>query len=482
MENSRPGTKSPLNMLRKILIVFLGLALLLPAQMVKAQAGSPPTGPTYIIQPGDSLSSIASRFGISLADLMAANNVTDANNISAGAQVIIPGLEGISGLLITEIIGYGDTLQSLSRRNQVPEGFLRKLNHITSPSELYAGVGLVLPQKENFTPLSHRLTLAQGESLLEAAVRENSDPWTLSQINGLGGNATVLVGDILYTQADSTETTPPNGMPSAFEKVTVTPLPITQGGTAVITIQTQPGVTLGGIFVDKPLHFFPLEGGNFVALQGIHAMLDPGPYPLKLEATLPDGTTQGFEQMVILQSGNYPNDPLLVVEPETIDPAATEPELAQLIALTAPATPQKYWEGVFQNPSVFPDCFTSRYGNRRVFQGKGTEQKINSFHSGLDFCGGLGLQITAPARGVVIFAGPLTVRGNATIIDHGWGIYSGFWHQSEIKVQVGQTVETGDVIGLVGKTGRVTGAHQHWEVWVNGIQVNPMNWLEKIYP
>jgi murein DD-endopeptidase MepM/ murein hydrolase activator NlpD len=487
MANFKLGTKLLLNMNRKILIVLLWLALLLPVQPVSAQAVPPTTGPIYIIQPGDSLSSIASRFGISLADLMAANNFVDANNISAGDKVIIPGLEGISGVLMTEVVGYGDTLQSLSRRNQVSESFLRKLNHITTPSELYAGVGLVLPQKDGFTPLTQRATLAPGESLLEAAVRENSDPWTLSKINELEGTWSALAGEILYTPSGSAEaaagnTAPPNGMPSAFAKVSMNPVPLTQGGTAVINIQTQPGVTLSGVLVDQPLHFFPLDDGTFLALQGVHAMLDPGPYPLKLEATLPDGTKQSFEQMIIIQSGNYPNDPLLVVDPNTIDPAVTDPELAQLVALTSPATPKKYWEGVFQNPSAYPDCFTSRYGNRRVYEGQGTNIKITSFHSGLDFCGGLGLPITAPARGVVVFAGPLTVRGNATIIDHGWGVYSGFWHQSEIKVQVGQVVEKGDLIGLVGGTGRVTGAHQHWEVWVNGIQVNPMDWLQRAYP
>jgi murein DD-endopeptidase MepM/ murein hydrolase activator NlpD len=92
------------------------------------------------------------------------------------------------------------------------------------------------------------------------------------------------------------------------------------------------------------------------------------------------------------------------------------------------------------------------------------------------------LQIFAPAAGRIVFAAPLTVRGNATIIDHGLGVYSGFWHQSEILVQVGDMVEQGQVIGLVGGTGRATGAHLHWEVWVNGVQVNPLDWLYQAYP
>lgn len=458
------------------------ISLLMPAQPAFAQGTPPASGPVYVIQPGDSLSSIASRFGITLDELMTANNITDPNSISAGAEVIIPGLEGISGVLITDLVKYGDSLKSLSRRNQIDEKFLRKLNHITSPSELYVGVGLILPQKTDFQPLTHRIVLKPAQSLLEAAVLNNSDTWTLTDTNGLSGTWDGIPGDILYSPASEETSTGLSGLPSAFEEISVGPIPMTQGGTTEITIRTQPGVKLGGYLVDKELHFFDMEDGQQVALQGIHAMLEPGPYPLKVEAVLPDGTKQSYEQMVLIQSGNYPNDPLLLVEPATIDPAVTEPELKQLTEITSTITPTRYWNGIFQSPAYFTDCFTSRYGNRRTYIGTGTEEKFNSFHSGLDFCGGEGLAISSPADGVVVFAGPLTVRGNATIIDHGWGVYSGIWHQSSINVEVGQTVKKGDVIGLVGGTGRVTGAHLHWELWVNGIQVDPMNWLYETYP
>jgi len=471
-----------LNLIKLSFLLILVISLFIPTRSISAQAETPTTGPIYIIQPGDSLLSIASRFGISLADLLAANPMTDPNNISAGAQVTIPGLKGISGILETEIVGFGDTLKGLSRRNQIDDRFLRILNHITSPAELYAGVSLILPQKENFTPLTRKLVLAPGESLLEASVRESSDPWTLSQVNSLKGTWDGISGDVLYNPSASDEKIEASGLPSSFIKAKVIGLPLIQGGTAEIVIQTQPGISLSGNLADQTLHFFPMDDGSNVALQGVHAMLEPGPYPLKLQATLPDGTKQSFEQMVIVQSGNYPNDPLLVVDPATIDPVVTQPEIDQITKITSLVTSSRYWSGVFQSPAYFNDCFTSRYGNRRTYIGTGTEEKIDSFHSGLDFCGGVGLPIKAPADGIIVFAGPLTVRGNATIIDHGWGIYSGIWHQSEIKVQVGQQVKQGDEIGLVGGTGRVTGAHLHWEVWVNGIQVNPMDWLVNSYP
>jgi murein DD-endopeptidase MepM/ murein hydrolase activator NlpD len=154
--------------------------------------------------------------------------------------------------------------------------------------------------------------------------------------------------------------------------------------------------------------------------------------------------------------------------------------------MTLPANPTKYWSGEFISPAIaYADStyFTSRYGTRRTYTAQESDLNITgAFHTGLDFGGGNGLALTSPAAGVIVFAGPLTVRGNATIIDHGWGVYSGFWHQSKIQVQVGQTVQQNEVIGLVGGTGRATGAHLHWELWVNGIQVDPLDWLIQAYP
>ena len=77
--------------------------------------------------------------------------------------------------------------------------------------------------------------------------------------------------------------------------------------------------------------------------------------------------------------------------------------------------------------------------------------------------------------------GPLDVRGNATIIDHGWGIFTGYWHQTEQYVKVGDFVSTGQVIGTIGSTGRVTGPHLHWELWVNGVPVDPMQWVRQSF-
>ena len=459
--------------------VSLFLVVLLIFSLSVHPALAQTSGPVYIVQLGDTLSLIATRFNVTINDLIAANPALDPNVLSEGQQIVIPGLEGVTGVLETEIISLGDSLRSLSRRTQVADEQLKKLNRLVSPTDLYVGISLIVPTQEQAEPLTTRMTAAPGESLLELAVRQGSDPWTLASINKLGGTWNALPGDILYSPIAGTQGNA-TGLPSAFLSASIGPLPLKQGGTEVIRAQTKEGVTLSGMLVDKPLRFFP-SNVEQVALQGVYALLEPGVYPLLLEATLPDGSKQAFEQMVLVTSGGYGSEELYV-PPETIDPAVTEPENQTIFSIVAPATSPQYWNGIFTSPAVYPDEFTSLFGRHRLYRGTGTDMVIEGFHTGLDFAGGEGLQIYAPAPGKVVFAAPLTVRGNATIIDHGWGVYSGFWHQSQIAVQVGEMVETGQVIGVVGGTGLVTGAHLHWEVWVNGVQVNPLDWLNQAYP
>ena len=457
-----------------ILLLFAILSIFL-VEPALAQSG----GPVYIVQSGDTLSSIATSFNVSINDIVAANPALDPNVISAGQQIVIPGLEGVTGILETEIISLGDSLRSLSRRTQVSDEQLRKLNRLISPTELYIGTSLIVPTQEEQQALSTRMAASPGESLLELAVKQGIDLWTLAALNKLSGTWDVLPGDVLYSRNTDT---PGNatGLPSAFLSAGIEPLPLRQGGTEVIHARVAEGVTLSGILVDKPLHFFAASNEH-VALQGIHALLEPGVYPIRLEAALADGSRQAFEQMVLVRSGEYGSEELYV-PPETIDPAVTESENQTVLSIVSPATPTAYWNGAFASPAVYPDEFTSLFGRHRIYHGLGTDLVVEGFHTGLDFAGGEGLQIFAPAPGKVVFAAPLTVRGNATVIDHGWGVYSGFWHQSQIFVNVGDLIETGQVIGLVGGTGRVTGAHLHWEVWVNGIQVDPLDWLDRPFP
>lgn len=462
---------------RAVFILFL-LSTILSFTSVSAQSDDP----IYVVQPGDSLSAIASAFKISVNDLMAANNITDPNLLVAGQSLVIPNIKGVTGTLNIQAVSLGDSMRRISRQDQVSITLLQKLNHIISPSELYVNAPLIVPQQNGVEKLNTSVGLVKGETLLEVAVRQNTDPWTLSTTNNLAGSWNALPGDVIYSNNDSSHQTA-SGLPPVFVSITIPSLPFKQGGTAEIIVKTIPGVNLSGLLVDHHLNFFPIENDTQIALQGTYALLAPGLYPLSLVAALPDGTKQYFEQLVVIQSGNYPTDPILSVAADTIDPTANDTEIKQLAQLTAPVTANRYWQGQFTNPSPdFPDCHPSYFGNLRNYISPSTNETYHSFHSGIDFCGQTGVPIVAAADGVVVFTGLLTIHGNTTIIDHGWGIYTVYCHQSQIDVNIGNQVKAGDLIGLVGETGRVTGPHLHWEVWVNGVQVDPLDWLNQTYP
>jgi murein DD-endopeptidase MepM/ murein hydrolase activator NlpD len=458
------------------ILVFIAILAAFISQPASAQA----SGPVYIVQPGDTLSEIAGLFNVTLNELLATNPGIDPNFLSQGQEIVIPGLEGVTGVLDTEIIAFGDSLRSLSRRTQVSDELLKRLNRLISPTELYVGNSLIIPTQQDQSSLNTSFTAGATESLLELAVKQNSDPWTLTTLNKLDGTWETIPGDVLYSPTTGTSENA-TGLPPAFVSASITPLPLVQGSTEVIAVTTRGEMQLSGILVEHALNFFA-DGNQQVALQGVHTLLEPGVYPLRLEATAADGSKQSFEQMILVTSGGYLNEDIPLNDPSTLDPAVTETELKNISSVTGLYAPTRYWDGPFTSPAVDPTCFTSRYGTRRTYKVINSDIEVPGFHSGLDFCGGEGLQIFAPAPGRVVFAAPLTVRGNATIIDHGWGVYSGFWHQSQMYVNVGDVVEQGQVIGLVGGTGRVTGAHLHWEVWVNGVQVNPIDWLEQSYP
>ena len=462
-------------------LAMLLLLMLAPLRPARAQETPPENGPVYIVQSGDTLWSISQRFGVSMDALAQANGITDPNQLLVGMRLVIPGLEGLSGVLTTTQIPFGESLASLSSRYQIPSDLLIRLNKWTNPEFTAAGASLVIPVPEEGGTLpdlrGNRVTLKAGQSLLELAVSQNVNPWLLLGDNEIPAGWAVLPGETLYLPGEDTG---PGALPESVTTAIADDLPVIQGQTISVKLTAPGDIALNGDFTGRTLNFFQDTDGTWVALQGVHVMLDPGYYPLTLSGTLPDGTPFAFSQMVYVQDGNYPYDPPLVVNSETVDVEKTRPEDLHWAEITSPASPQRLWNGIFGSPvpDYYADCYPSRFGNRRSYNGS----SYDFFHTGLDFCGQVGTDIYAPADGVVVFAEPTIVRGNATVIDHGWGVYTAYAHQSEFLVSVGDRVTKGQLIGRVGETGRVSGPHLHWEVIVGGVQVDPLQWLARVFP
>jgi murein DD-endopeptidase MepM/ murein hydrolase activator NlpD len=127
-------------------------------------------------------------------------------------------------------------------------------------------------------------------------------------------------------------------------------------------------------------------------------------------------------------------------------------------------------------PSMWPVAgwLSSSFGTRRD-----PFTDASDFHPGLDISADYGQPVLATGDANVVSAGRNGAYGNMVILDHGFGITTKYGHLSRISVVEGQRVKRGDVIGLVGSTGRSTGAHLHYEVWMNGRLTNPMTLLTR---
>jgi murein DD-endopeptidase MepM/ murein hydrolase activator NlpD len=414
-----------------LLLMCLALASILPSTSMSAAAQEvEPNGAYYVVQEGDSLWDIAARFGTTLEDLERANGLSDPGQISIGDRLVIPSLEDFQGRVDTTTVPLGENLESLSRRYQVSIQTLIYLNRLVSPSELYAGATLVIPAELNSQTADGRAILRSGDTLTELAVLNGVNPWEIAITNQLSGTWAAVPGNVL--SVPEVPGAVPDALRPPITQFTLEPMTLDQGRTAVIRLKVASGTAVGGSLAGSELNFFPLEDES-VALQGIRAMTDPGLYSLTLDVDQPGNEPFGFSQSILIQDSNYPFDPPLIVDPETFDPAVTVPEDKQWQSLAAPITPDKLWQGNFESPvpPEFRECWTSFFGSRRSYNGS----PYNYFHTGLDFCGTTGTELYASASGEVVFGGPLTVRGNATMIDHGWGVYTAYDHQSEIFVE-----------------------------------------------
>ncbi len=459
---------------RSIAILVISLIVsLIPLSGISAQD----QGPVYIVQPGDTLYSIAIKFGTTIELLSTANNISDPSIISPGLRLIIPGFEGVSGVLDLRQIQYGETLSSLASRYGIPPNAIIRLNRVLNPDRLFIGQSAILsiPEQE---VIQERLVLTNPEDTsLTFSVKNNLNPWVLHDLDRLLDRLWVMPNESLAMEIEGDQVT--NGLPTPILSVEVTPEKAIQGRTMLIRVEVESEIELKGDIAERDLQFqspLPLEK---LVLQGIHALLEPGMYDLTLSfANLEGEEFFEFVQPLRVASGGYYFDPVLYVPPETIDPQYTQPENEFISTLINTNTKEKYWEGAFSYPSSSTSVFSSIFGSRRNYNDMG----YTSYHSGLDFYGGTGTLIYSPARGKVVFAGALEVRGNVTFIDHGWGVFTGYLHQSEILVSVGDLVEEGDEIGKVGGSGRVTGPHLHWEVWVGGVPVDPLEWTSEVFP
>ena len=174
--------------------------------------------------------------------------------------------------------------------------------------------------------------------------------------------------------------------------------------------------------------------------------------------------------------GVYQKELLQVAQSKVNPPkevlARIQQELQEARKAYASYTNKALFDGKFILP--INSAITSKFGTARVFNGT-----LMSYHSGTDFRAAVGTPVLAANDGIVRIAKDRYYAGGSVVIDHGYKIFSQYYHLSELKVKVGQKVKKGDVIALSGDSGRVTGAHLHFGIIAGGTQVDPLDFIEK---
>jgi murein DD-endopeptidase MepM/ murein hydrolase activator NlpD len=227
----------------------------------------------------------------------------------------------------------------------------------------------------------------------------------------------------------------------------------------------RPAVSYGGAPV-MVVH----QGAGWLAILGIPLDTEPGERAVDVQQPGADPRQLVFQvspkQYRTQQLKVPPGQVNLSPENEARVAMETEKVRAALTAFTpeAPATLR------LLQPVAGPR--SSSFGLRRVFNGESRRP-----HGGMDIAAPIGTAIKAPLSGTVVDVGEYFFNGGNVMIDHGQGLVTMYCHLSKIRVEVGQRLETGAVLGDVGATGRVTGPHLHWGVALNGTMVDPALFL-----
>lgn len=218
----------------------------------------------------------------------------------------------------------------------------------------------------------------------------------------------------------------------------------------------------------RTIKLFPQPDGPALGLMPIPTLEKPGKYQLEF---LDQNGSVVHTTPITVQDAYYPRENISIA-PATSALKPSPGEQATVGKFKETVTPERYWKEPFTLP--VPGCVTSPYGSTRLHNGKLT----GDFHAGIDQRGAAGTPIHPITPGVVKIVQKWNLRGGTVAIDHGQGLETIYLHMSAFQAKEGQQVTTSDVIGYVGSTGRSTGPHVHWTMYVNTVPVNPNQWMK----
>jgi murein DD-endopeptidase MepM/ murein hydrolase activator NlpD len=260
-------------------------------------------------------------------------------------------------------------------------------------------------------------------------------------------------------------------------RIEVLPKVVNQGGVCLIRVSGPHSFrSVEGEFRgDKiPMALEP-RSKTYEGLLGIDMDLRPGRYPIRLWAKGESDKIYGGGSFLEVKKVDFKTQTLKLppgmveLDPKTLERVNQEGK--RLDDLFAKVRVEKLWKGAFLRP--VPGQISTGFGLRRVIN-----RQTKNPHSGVDMRAEEGTPVFASNDGIAILVDELFFTGKSVLIDHGWGIYSMYFHLSEILVREGDPIAKGAILGRVGSTGRSTGPHLHWGIKIRGARVDPLSLLK----
>jgi len=247
---------------------------------------------------------------------------------------------------------------------------------------------------------------------------------------------------------------------------------IAQGDSAFVLIRTRGGTEPRALWMGKPLYLVSdREKKNWYGFLGVDLTAEPGAAPLSVEIE-PGGERRRLEMSILKKDRGVrvltlPKK-MVELDAETLERARRESGIMNKVLGSPPVAP--LWRGFFDRP--LEGEVVGAFGTRSVINGE-----ARSPHSGVDLRAAAGTPVKSIQKGRVALLADHFFSGKSVVIDHGGAIQSMYFHLEKTMVGEGEEVERGQVIGLVGSTGRSTGPHLHFGMRVNGARVDPMQFI-----
>jgi len=252
---------------------------------------------------------------------------------------------------------------------------------------------------------------------------------------------------------------------------------IAQGEITEVKISGADLAAVEGRWGQEKIYFAAQGSGLFSALLGADVEAKPALSKLALKVVRHSGQELQSELPVKVKAKSFRTESFNVprsfdqMTPETLQEISREREAFKR-AFAAPIA-ERLWEPPFIRP-VPHDVSPGSFGARRVINGA-----ARAPHSGTDLAAPAGVEVAASNHGRVVLAGNFFFAGGSVVLDHGGGLFTMYFHLSEFRVDEGVLVKKGDIIGLSGATGRVTGAHLHWGARLANARVEPFELIHK---